>query len=135
MTYTIEQLMPNNFSKNETPSKQGTDELESEEDVSERKIKSIKIEYFPPTGSIKITHNIGASPLDQHQIEHILFELAEMAGYSLTRVKPELLPCPACGGEAMWVDSYVGCESEDCSLCGPDNDPDGAKWNALPRNP
>jgi hypothetical protein len=47
-----------------------------------------------------------------------------------------LKPCPAChdpnpihykGGE------YGRCANEKCQLEGPKGDPDGAKWNALPR--
>jgi hypothetical protein len=44
-----------------------------------------------------------------------------------------LLPCPACGGEAKQGSSYVGCSNLACALFGPNFDPEGAKWNALPR--
>lgn len=50
---------------------------------------------------------------------------------------PVLRPCPACGADAkkedLFGDDYVHCSDEDCELCGPSGDPDGAKWNALPR--
>lgn len=50
---------------------------------------------------------------------------------------PALLPCPACGADAkkeyLFGDDYVHCSDEDCEVCGPSNDPTGAKWNALPR--
>lgn len=47
----------------------------------------------------------------------------------------KLKPCPACGGGANHFEMCGGFEacSDGCGLCGPDNDPDGAKWNDLPR--
>ena len=47
--------------------------------------------------------------------------------------QPSLLPCPACGGEAHQykIPRYVKCLS--CLMTGPDDDPTGEKWNALPR--
>ena len=43
-----------------------------------------------------------------------------------------LKPCPACGRETVEKrSSWVGCPS--CSLEGPARDPNGEKWNALPR--
>jgi hypothetical protein len=48
----------------------------------------------------------------------------------------KLLPCPACGSEPEFDNlGYVNCSNRACYLFGPDNDPDGSKWNALPRNP
>lgn len=55
----------------------------------------------------------------------------------------DLKPCPACGAPAHHgmdyfddtPNGYVECSSKSCSLEGPVDDPDGAKWNALPRNP
>lgn len=46
----------------------------------------------------------------------------------------KLKPCPACGGDAWRRPvGYASCSSAGCHLIGPDHDPDGAKWNALPR--
>jgi hypothetical protein len=49
----------------------------------------------------------------------------------------KLLPCPACGSEAERgiFGEYAKCSSRQCYLVGPDPDPDGSRWNALPRNP
>lgn len=46
----------------------------------------------------------------------------------------KLKPCPACGGDAYNTAQVVYCISTSkCGVVGPWNDPDGAKWNALPR--
>lgn len=46
----------------------------------------------------------------------------------------QLRECPACGSSAsIQCSDWVRCSNEDCILCGPEGDPDGAKWNALPR--
>jgi len=48
--------------------------------------------------------------------------------------KPVLKPCPNCKhGAAMVGNEWAECENEACILQGPSFDPDGAKWNALPR--
>jgi hypothetical protein len=49
----------------------------------------------------------------------------------------KLLPCPACGSEAEHsiIMEYANCSNKRCRLIGPDPDPDGSRWNALPRNP
>ena len=45
-----------------------------------------------------------------------------------------LKPCPACGGDAIPCETFAACGNRpDCCLVGPSRDPDGAKWNALPR--
>ena len=45
-----------------------------------------------------------------------------------------LKPCPACGGEARIRDGrFAVCDGIHCRVMGPSYDPDGAKWNALPR--
>jgi hypothetical protein len=47
----------------------------------------------------------------------------------------KLLPCPACGSERVNLfGRFVTCRNPGCELGGPNNDPDGSKWNALPRN-
>lgn len=46
----------------------------------------------------------------------------------------KLKSCPACGGHARMVgENFVSCLKDQCDMMGPSNDPDGAKWNALPR--
>ena len=47
----------------------------------------------------------------------------------------QLLPCPACGGEAMscGLKTRFRCSDSDCCLWGPIDDPTGEKWNNLPR--
>lgn len=45
--------------------------------------------------------------------------------------KPELKPCPACGGNKISLN--MGCVHCECGLSGPSPDPTGAKWNAMPR--
>ena len=48
--------------------------------------------------------------------------------------KPSLLPCPVCGGEARQdSNEFVFCRDDDCGMMGPNFDPTGEKWNALPR--
>jgi hypothetical protein len=49
----------------------------------------------------------------------------------------KLLPCPACGSEAEHsiIMEYANCSNKRCRLIGPDPDPDGSRWNALPRSP
>lgn len=50
--------------------------------------------------------------------------------------KPTLKPCPACGNNAMFASNkdWVFCTNYvECHLVGPNNDPDGRKWNAMPR--
>lgn len=47
----------------------------------------------------------------------------------------DLKPCPACGEKkALYLGrlDQVQC-CGDCCMIGPKDDPDGAKWNALPR--
>lgn len=47
-----------------------------------------------------------------------------------------LKPCPSCESTDLTLlprRSYVACRNKDCCLFGPINDPDGSKWNALPR--
>lgn len=47
----------------------------------------------------------------------------------------ELKPCPNCGcGEPVLFRDWVECRSGTCCVMGPNADPDGAKWNALPRD-
>lgn len=50
----------------------------------------------------------------------------------------DLKPCPACGGTDVRVAGsqmqYVTCSNGQCHLDGPIRDPDGTKWNALPRS-
>jgi len=47
----------------------------------------------------------------------------------------KLKPCPNCGSEAITppakYDHYANCR--DCGVFGPHHDPDGEKWNAMPR--
>lgn len=46
----------------------------------------------------------------------------------------KLKPCPACGADAYFDGTLVVCSNKpECWLMGPNDDPDGAKWNALPR--
>lgn len=47
----------------------------------------------------------------------------------------KLLPCPACGGDTavQGRSDAVRCDNRLCMLDGPFPDPDGARWNALPR--
>lgn len=48
----------------------------------------------------------------------------------------KLKPCPFCGGKASvngTLKQYVVCRSKRCWAFGPDDDPDGAKWNRRPR--
>jgi len=49
--------------------------------------------------------------------------------------QPELKPCPFCGAGAELYDynTVVICTSWGCKVVGPDNDPDGHKWNSIPR--
>ena len=53
------------------------------------------------------------------------------------QVTEKLLPCPACGSvlpPRHWnVGNSKACPSRACNLIGPMGDPDGSKWNALPR--
>lgn len=67
--------------------------------------------------------------------EEILQELEADLGIQWTPEAPGLRPCPACGGEALKISGFdcVRCLTEGCRLFGPDLDPSGAKWNALPR--
>ena len=45
-----------------------------------------------------------------------------------------LKPCPACGTAAEIIDLAARCGRRvSCGVRGPNLDPDGAKWNALPR--
>jgi hypothetical protein len=47
-----------------------------------------------------------------------------------------LKPCPACGHKEPYLSKgyeIVKCQNFDCGMEGPRSDPDGAKWNALPR--
>jgi hypothetical protein len=50
---------------------------------------------------------------------------------------PKLKPCPACGGKAarfaLYPDGGPVTRCCSCRMNGPVDDPDGAKWNALPR--
>ena len=49
----------------------------------------------------------------------------------------KLACCPVCGGEAtlypLYKGGYICCDNDNCCVIGPNNDPDGAKWNAMPR--
>jgi len=45
----------------------------------------------------------------------------------------DLKPCPACGAKAVQYSNYAECSNSDCGRTGPWDDPDGAKWNAIPR--
>jgi len=56
-----------------------------------------------------------------------------VSGFENAPPKPQLLPCPSCGGEARVENPYVECNNAECVTCGPSNDPTGEKWNALPR--
>jgi len=49
--------------------------------------------------------------------------------------QPKLKPCPFCGAGAELYDynTVVICTSWGCKVVGPDNDPDGHKWNSIPR--
>ena len=53
---------------------------------------------------------------------------------------PDLKPCPSCGGKAEHsvasavCSDHIECTAEGCDLFGPSEDPDGTKWNALPRH-
>lgn len=64
----------------------------------------------------------------------------EQRGYDVAKREPELLPCPACGSKAQppdenhWkVIQCISCTNPECEMTGPVYDPDGVKWNALPR--
>lgn len=49
-------------------------------------------------------------------------------------MREKLKPCPACGGDAIPCETYAACGNRmECCVTGPNDDPDGAKWNALPR--
>lgn len=48
--------------------------------------------------------------------------------------KQELKPCPACESPANIVGGVAQCALPECDMVGPSRDPDGAKWNALPRH-
>lgn len=43
----------------------------------------------------------------------------------------KLKPCPACGGEVEQMKRFVNCPRDECNIIGPNNDPDGHKWNAM----
>lgn len=45
-----------------------------------------------------------------------------------------LKPCPRCGSAVQHFSKYVACASTECEVIGPNDDPYGAKWNALPRH-
>ena len=47
----------------------------------------------------------------------------------------QLLPCPACGGEAVLCGdgNRWRCSNSDCCIWGPIDDRTGSRWNALPR--
>jgi len=47
----------------------------------------------------------------------------------------KLKPCPFCGAkvEQYDFDSIAVCKRKGCKVIGPDNDPHGRKWNAIPR--
>lgn len=45
-----------------------------------------------------------------------------------------LKPCPRCGSAVQRFSRYVACASTECAVIGPNDDPYGAKWNALPRH-
>ena len=47
----------------------------------------------------------------------------------------QLKPCPACGHAATDPTgrTFHACSNHECTLIGPGDDDDGAKWNALPR--
>ena len=48
---------------------------------------------------------------------------------------PVLEPCPypGCGGEANHYGDFVQCCNPKCRAVGPNDDPDGAKWNRVAR--
>lgn len=45
----------------------------------------------------------------------------------------QLKPCPACGGEAEQRGMFASCVDPSCALAGPNGDPSGVRWNAMPR--
>lgn len=49
--------------------------------------------------------------------------------------KTGLAPCPWCGSDVEYTESYKGiyvyCKNDSCFATGPCDDPIGAKWNAL----
>ena len=46
----------------------------------------------------------------------------------------ELEKCPVCGSDVEMVgNGRAYCSGEDCHLCGPNNDTDGAEWNQMCR--
>lgn len=47
--------------------------------------------------------------------------------------KLTLMECPVCRHIPEQWTNHVTCSNIYCCLRGPDNDPDGALWNALPR--
>jgi hypothetical protein len=48
----------------------------------------------------------------------------------------DLKPCPACSKAALINEAvcYIYCSNTLCAVMGPTYDPDGSKWNALPRH-
>lgn len=47
---------------------------------------------------------------------------------------PDLKPCPACGRQPVLLSGHAwACPNGRCEVVGTRDDPDGAKWNALPR--
>ena len=46
--------------------------------------------------------------------------------------EPRLRPCPWCGGEAISGNGATYCNaSDDCDMPGPDQDPQGERWNEV----
>lgn len=60
-------------------------------------------------------------------------EAASVIRGGIPRPRPKHEPCPWCGGRAELRGDAMGCISVGCHMYGPDDDYDGAKWDAMAR--